>query len=189
MWSNWYLYSDSSMFITRCVFPHPVWCEILRYVRLLLYPFLLEQMDNLTFDGNEDIPYDGNDDGDGGGVCDMPDIPRTYQPASSTAVRFRWRVLHNQLIELCRYLNVNDGNFDLVNTNLFKHEKSKRGAVEICFFDGRTWVSLTSKRTGKFLAKSRLMSKFGGLERIKRIFSIEGELPDLDRLITFAKKL
>ena len=68
----------------------------------------------------------------------------------------------------------------LFNTDLFKVEKSKSGAVELRFFNGETWVSLTNKQTGKFLAKSTLRNKFGGIERMKRILSIEGDVPDLD---------
>ena len=80
-------------------------------------------------------------------------------------------------------------NVDLVDRNLFKVKKSERGAVELLFFNGESWISLTIKQTGEFLAKSILQNKLGGLRRMNRILSIEGEVPDLHRSIIFAKKL
>ena len=75
--------------------------------------------------------------------------------------------------DLYRYLEVDPGNVDLVNPDLFKVEKSKSGAVELRFFDGETWVSLTNKRTEKFLAKRTLRNKFDSVERMKRILSLK----------------
>ena len=100
-------------------------------------------------------------------------------------LRQRHRLLHDYIKDLYRYLKVDPGNIDLVNPDLFKVEKSKSGAVELRFFDSEIWISLTNKRTGKFLAKSTLQNKFGSVERMKKILSIEGD--DLDR--SFAKKL
>ena len=37
-----------------------------------------------------------------------------------------------------------------------------------------------NKQTGKFLAKSTLWNKFGGVKRMKGILLIEGDAPDLD---------
>ena len=54
-------------------------------------------------------------------------------------------MLRDHIIDLYRYLDVDPGNVDLVNTDLFKVEKSKSGAVELRFFNGETWVSLTNK--------------------------------------------
>ena len=102
-------------------------------------------------------------------------------------LRQRQRLLHDYLEDLYRYLEVDPGNINLVNPDLFKVEKSKSGAVELQFFDGETWVSLTNKRTGKFLAKSTLRNKFGGIKRMKRILSIEGDV--FDQSFTAAKKL
>ena len=108
-----------------------------------------------------------------------------HQPV--VRLRQRQRLLHDYIEDLYRYLEVDPGNIDLVNPDLFKVEKSKSGAVELQFFDGESWVSLTNKRTGKFLAKSTLQNKFGGIERMKRILSIEGDV--FDQSFTAAKKL
>ena len=89
-------------------------------------------------------------------------------------------MLRNYLEDLYKYLDV-DGNIDLVDTSLFKVEKSKSGAVEFSFYNGEDWVSLTNKRTGNFLAKITIRNKFGGIERMKRILSIDD--------VSFAKKL
>ena len=88
---------------------------------------------------------------------DMPDSSRieetsfTEQPA--VRLRQRNRLLRNYLEDLYKYLDV-DGNIDLVDTNLFKVEKYKSGAIKLSFYNGEDWVSLTNKRTGNFLAKT-----------------------------------
>ena len=100
---------------------------------------------------------------------DTPDSSRIketsfteHQP--TVRLRQRQRLLCDYIEDLYRYLDVDPGNIDLVNPDLFKVEKSKSGAVELRFFNGESWVSLTNKRTGKFLAKSTLQNKFGGLK-------------------------
>ena len=145
-------------------------------------------MDNPTFVHDEDIPlidddYDDYDEEEESRY-DTPDSSRiketsfTEQPA--VRLRQRNRLLRNYLEDLYKYLDV-DGNIDLVDINLFKVEKSKSGAVEFSFYDGEDWVSLTNKRTGKFLAKTTIRNKFGGENRMKRILSIYD--------VSFAKKL
>ena len=142
-------------------------------------------MDNPTFVHDEDIPLIDDDDYDEEeSRYDTPDSSRieetsfTEQPA--VRLRQRNRLLRNYLEDLYKYLDV-DGNIDLVDTNLFKVEKYKSGAIKLSFYNGEDWVSLTNKRTGKFLAKSTLRNKFGGIERMKRILSIYD--------VSFAKKL
>ena len=76
-----------------------------------------------------------------------------------------------------------------MNTDLFKVEKFKSGTVELFYCNGETWVLLTNKRTRMFLGKSTLRNKFGSVERMKRILSIESNLPELDRTLTAVKKL
>ena len=147
--------------------------------------------DNLVFVRDGDIPLIDDGDYDDNSRYDTPEtssIEETsfteHQP--SVRLRQRQRLLHYYIEDLSRYLDVDPRNVDFVNLDLFKVEKSKSRAVELCFFDGESWVSLTNKRTGKFLAKSTLRNKFGGIERMKRILSIEGEVPDFDR--SFCKK-
>ena len=135
---------------------------------------------------DEDVPHIDEDDNDNEQLrYDTPNTSRIEKTSFTTehlAVRLRhkWRLLHDSMEDLYRYLEVDPGNIDLVNPDLFKVEKSNSRAVELCFFNGETWISLTNKRTGKFLAKSTLQNKFGGVERMKRILSIEAKVPDLD---------
>ena len=141
-------------------------------------------MDNPTFVHDEDIPLIDDDYDEEESRYDTPDSSRieetsfTEQPA--VRLRQRNRLLRNYLEDLYKYLDV-DGNIDLVDTSLFKVEKSKSGAVEFSFYNGEDWVSLTNKRTGNFLAKITIRNKFGGIERMKRILSIDD--------VSFAKKL
>ena len=141
-------------------------------------------MDNPTFVHDEDIPLIDDDYDEEESRYDTPDSSRieetsfTEQPA--VRLRQRNKLLRNYLEDLYKYLDV-DGNIDLVDTILFKVEKSKSGAVEFSFYNGEDWVFLTNKRTGNFLAKITIRNKFGGIERMKRILSIDD--------VSFAKKL
>ena len=150
-------------------------------------------MDNPRFIGDEDIPLIDDDEYDET-LYDTPESSRieetsfTDQPAvrlRPTQERLEQQLLRGYIEDLYKYLDVDPGNIDLVDTSLFKVEKSKSGSNELKFFDGENWVSLTNKRNGNFLAKSTLRNKFGGIERMKRILSIEGD----DLNISFAKKL
>ena len=146
--------------------------------------------DNLVFVDEEDIPLFDVDNYDDDSRYDTPDTSRIKETLFTTeqpVVRLRQRLLRDHIIDLCRYLEVDPGNMDLVNPDLFKVKKSKSGAVELRIFNGKTWVSLTNKQTGKFLAKSTLQNTFGSVERMKRILSIEGD--NLDRSFTAVKKL
>ena len=57
------------------------------------------------------------------------------QDTEQPVVRLRQRVLGNHIIELYKYLDIDPGNLDLVNTNFFQVEKSKSRAVELRFFN------------------------------------------------------
>ena len=154
-------------------------------------------MDNLIFVRDEDIPHiDDDDDDDDDYAHSRYDTPKTsiieetsFTEQPAVRLRQRQRLLHDYIGDLYRYLEADCGNMDLINPDLFQVEKSKSGAVGLSLFNGETWVSFTNKRTGKFLAESTFWNKFGGIERTKRILSIEGDLPDFDRLFTAAQKL
>ena len=62
-----------------------------------------------------------------------------------------------------------------------KLKSIKAELIKFSFYNGEDWVSLTNKRTGKFLSKITIRNKFGGIERMKRILSIDD--------VSFAKKL
>ena len=77
---------------------------------------------------------------------------------------------------------------DLDRFDLKKNPKT--GNIELLFLDeNNQWQSLTSKRTGEFLAAKTLREKFGGLNIIKSVLSLDKTPPSLERLISVASKL
>ena len=113
-------------------------------------------MDNPTFVHDEDIPLIDDDDYEEESRYDTPDSSRIEETSfiEQPAVRLRQRnrLLRNYLEDLYKHLDA-DGNIDLVDTNLFKVEKYKSGAIKFSFYNGEDWVSLTNKRTGNFYQK------------------------------------
>ena len=66
----------------------------------------------------------------------------------------------------------------------------KTGNIELLFFDGnKQWQSLTNERTGEFLAPTALRKKFGGLNIMKSVSSLDKTLSALERSIKAASKL
>ena len=142
-------------------------------------------MDNPRFVDNEDIPFIDDEDYDNDyAQFDTPDTS-TMEETSFTRDtkpkqpddRLSRMLLHDHIVELYRYLDVDPGNVDLVNTDLFKAEKSKNRVVGIYYFDDndKTLFRLTNERTGKFLAKSTLQKIFGGVDKMKRILVTKGD--------------
>ena len=66
----------------------------------------------------------------------------------------------------------------------------KTGNTDLLFLDGnKHWQSLTNKRFGEFLAAKALREKFGGLNIMKSVLSLEETLPALERSFKAATKL
>ena len=66
----------------------------------------------------------------------------------------------------------------------------KRGNTELLFFDGnKQWQSLTNEPTGEFLAPTALRKKFGGLNIMKGVSSLDKTPSALERSISAASKL
>ena len=66
----------------------------------------------------------------------------------------------------------------------------KTGNIELLFFDGnKQWQSLTNERTGEFLAPTALRKKFGGLNIMKSVSSLDKTLSALEISIRAASKL
>ena len=58
------------------------------------------------------------------------------------------------------------------------------------FLDGNNhWQSLTNKRIGEFLAAKTLREKFGGLNIMKRVLSLDETPSTLERSVKAATKL
>ena len=57
------------------------------------------------------------------------------------------------------------------------------------FFNGKYWKSLTNKRTAEFLAAKTLREKFGGLNVMKSVLSLDKTLSAMERSFKAATKL
>ena len=67
---------------------------------------------------------------------------------------------------------------------------SKTGNIELLFLDGnKHWQSFTNERTGEFLASKTSREKFGGLNIMKSVLSLDKTSSALERLIDAATKI
>ena len=66
------------------------------------------------------------------------------------------------------------GDPGLADMDQFMIKKKKTGNTDLLFLDGdKHWQSLTNKRTGEFLAAKTLREKFGGLNVMKSVLSLD----------------
>ena len=66
----------------------------------------------------------------------------------------------------------------------------KTGNTDLVFLDAdKHWQSLTNKRTGEFLAAKTLRGKFGGLNIMKSVLSLDETPSSLERYLKAATKL
>ena len=73
---------------------------------------------------------------------------------------------------------------------MIKKKKSKTGNTDLLFLDGnKHWQSFTNKRTGVFLAPKTLREKFGGLNIMKSVLSLDETPSALERSFKAAIKL
>ena len=80
---------------------------------------------------------------------------------------------------------------DLADLDQFVMKKdSKTGNIELLFLDGNNqWQFLTNKRTSEFLAAKTLREKFGGLNTMKNVLSLDETPSTLERSVRAATKL
>ena len=70
------------------------------------------------------------------------------------------------------------------------NKNSKTGNTDLLFLDGNNhWQSLTNKRTGEFLAPKTLREKFGGLNIMKSVLSLDKTPSTLEKSFKAATKL
>ena len=83
------------------------------------------------------------------------------------------------------------GNPNLADIDQFMIKKnSKTGNTELLFLDSNNqWKSLTNKRTGEFLVAKTLREKFGGLNVMKSVLSLDETPSALERFFKAATKL
>ena len=110
-------------------------------------------------------------------------------PTEATSI-LRQKVKRNKITALYRHLNVT-GDPGLTDIDRFIIKKnSKAGNTDLLFLDGnKHWQSLTNKRTGEFLAVKTLREKFGGINIMKSVLSLDKTPSTLDRSFKAATKL
>ena len=102
----------------------------------------------------------------------------------------RQKLKRDKFVLLYRYLDV-IGDPVLAGLDRFLILKnSKTGNIELLFLDGnKHWQSLIYKRTGEFLAPKTLREKFGGLNVMKSVLSLDETRSALERSINAATRL
>ena len=156
-------------------------------------------MYNLTFVDEENIPMVNQDEEDYDDYdCRTPDTSRVEtsitEPTDATeatsTLRLRQKLKRDKIASLYRYLSVT-GDPGLADLDRFMIRKNlKTGNIELLFLDGNNqWQSLTNKRTGEFLSAKKLREKFGGLNIMKSVLSLDETPSALERSVKAATKL
>ena len=115
----------------------------------------------------------------------MPDASE----ATST-LRLRQKLKRDKIVSLYGYLGAtgDPGLTDLDRFNIRKN--SETGNIELLFLDTNNQLqSLTNKCTGELLAAKTLREKFGGLNILKSVLSLDQTPPSLEISINAATKL
>ena len=153
-------------------------------------------MDNPRFIDEEVIPlvhqdedYDEYNTPNTSRVDETSFIESDAMEATST-LRLRQKVKRDKINALYRHLDVT-GDPGLVDIDQFMIKKnSKTGNTDLLFLDGnKNWQSLTNKRTRGFLTAKTLREKFGGLNIMKSVLSLDETLSALERSFKAATKL
>ena len=152
--------------------------------------------------GFEDIPHpEGRDDddptdrnpprlpaGEGGGTSRTPTMPEENKPGDKIGVLSN-ELKIQKIQALYDFLGV-DGNVNLAELDRFRlNRNEKTGNPELKFWNGRDWVSLTNKYTGKFLAESSLIRRMGGPNVMKNMLGLDTDPLQSERSKTAARKL
>ena len=149
-------------------------------------------MDNPIFVDEEDIPLVHQDDYYYDTTYETPNTSRTEDETSFTAepTSTLWqKVKQDKINALYRHLNVT-GDPGLADLDRFMIKKNtKTGNTDLLFFYNNQWQSLTNKRTGEFLVVRTLREKFGGLNIMKSVLSLDGTPSALERSVKAATKL
>ena len=153
-------------------------------------------MDNLVFFDEEAIPMvHQDDDYDDYNTPNTSRLDETsfIEPDATEAtsnLRLRQKVKRDKITALYRHFNVT-ADPGLADTDRFMIKKnSKTGNTDLLFLDGNNhWQSLTNKRTGEFLAAKTLREKFGGLNIMKSVLSLDETLSAVERSVKAATKL
>ena len=109
---------------------------------------------------------------------------------ATSTLGLRQKVKQDKITALYRHLNVT-ADPSLADIDRFMIKKiSKTGNTDLLFLDGNNhWQSLTNKPTGEFLAAKTLREKFGGLNIMKSVLSLEETPSALERSLKAATRL
>ena len=158
-------------------------------------------MENPTFIDKENIPIVNQDDeGDYDERYDTLNTSKVDETSftlpdtteATSTLRLRQKLKRDKIVSLhrCDYLDVT-GDPGLAGLDRFIIKKnSKKGKIELLFLGGhKHWQSLTNKRTGEFLPPKTLREKFGGLNIMKRVLSLDETPSVLERSFKAAIQL
>ena len=83
------------------------------------------------------------------------------------------------------------GDPDLVDLDRFMIKKNtKTGNIELLFIEhNNQWQSLTNNGTSEFLAPKTFRKKFGGVNTMKSVLSLDQTLPSIERLISATTRI
>ena len=154
-------------------------------------------MDNPTFLNEEDIPMVHQDEEDYDDY-NTPNtswidetsftVPDTTEATSD--LRLKQKQKRDKIVSLHKYLSVT-GDPDLADLDRFTIRKNlKTGNIEFLLLNGnKHWQSLPNKGTGKCLAPKTLREKFGGLNIMKSVLSLDETSSALERSFKASTKL
>ena len=153
-------------------------------------------MDYPTFVDKENIPLIQDEDYNDYRTPDTSRIdveisftePAATEATSTLCLRQKLK-RDDKFASLYGYLGVTSDP-GLADLDRFKVKKKlKTGNIELLFLDGNNqWQSLTNKCIGEFLATKTLRKKFGGLNILKNVLSLDQTPASLERSISAATK-
>ena len=108
-----------------------------------------------------------------------------------SALRLRQKVKRDKINALYRHLDVTgDPGLADIDRFIIKKKNNKTDNTDLLFLDGNNqWQSLTNKRTGEFLSAKTLREKFGGLNIMKSVLSLDETPSALERSFKAPTKL
>ena len=143
--------------------------------------------------GDDDDPTDQNPPrlptGEGGGTSSRtPAVPEKNKPGDKIGVLSN-ELKRQKIHTLYDFLGV-EGNVNLAELDRFRlNRNEKTSNPELKFWNGRDWVSLTNKYTGKFLAENSLIRRMGGSNVMKNMLGLDTDPSQSERSKTAARKL
>ena len=116
-------------------------------------------------------------------------IEPTDTTEATSTIRLRQKLKRDKIVSLYRCLSMT-GDPGLEDLDRFMIRKNlKTGNIELLFLDGSNqWQSLTNECTGEFLAAKTLREKFGGLNIMKSVLSLDETPSALERSVKAATK-